>query len=86
MEATWCPYSFCSPSVQTCFMKDQATILFRRKADGNVVGEVVDSSGKVVSSKEFGNLSDAEIDRIIQAFQAENPEVDVLPTIAVIGN
>lgn len=36
--------------------KDQATVLFRRKADGNVVGEVVDSSGKVVSSKEFGNF------------------------------
>lgn len=67
-------------------MKDQATVVFRRRPNGSLVGEIVDSSGTVVMSKEFGNMSDSEIDRIIQAFKDENPEVDVLPTIAVAGN
>ena len=67
-------------------MKDQATILFRRRQNGDVVGEIVDSNGKVVQSKNFGDLSDKEIQNVLEAFQEEYPAVDIYPTIEVAGN
>lgn len=67
-------------------MKDQATILFRRLKSGNVIGEIVDSTGKVVDSKNFGDLSDEEIQNVLEVFKAENPDVEVHPTIEISGN
>ncbi len=67
-------------------MKDQSTILFRRLKTGDVIGEIVDSNGKIVMSKNFGDLSDKEIQNVLEAFQEEYPDVDIYPTIEVAGN
>jgi len=67
-------------------MKDQATVLFRRLPDGTVVGEIIDGKGKIVDSKNFGDLSDEEIQNVLEAFKEEHPDVAVHPTIAVSGN
>ena len=67
-------------------MRDQATIIFRRLPDGTVVGEIIDGTGKIVDFKNFGDLSDEEIQNVLEAFKEENPDVALYPTIAVSGN
>ena len=66
--------------------KDQAAVVFRRLPSGDVVGEIIDASGKIVMSKNFGDLSDEEISLVIGVFKEENPDVDILPGIEVSGN
>ena len=67
-------------------MRDQGTILFRRLTDGTVIGEIVDSYGRVVLSKNFGPLSDTEIRNILNIYKEENPYINILPTIEIAGN
>ena len=66
--------------------KDQGTILFRRLPGGTVVGEITDSYGRVIMSKNFGSLSDTEIRNILKIYKEENPDIDILPTIEIAGN
>ncbi len=66
--------------------KEPATIVFRRLPSGEVRGEIINKNGEVVAYYTFGNLTDAEINNAIEAFKVENPEVDILPMIQVIGN
>lgn len=58
---------------------DKATIQFRRNDAGDVVGEIVGENGEVLLSKNFGAMTDEEIERVLAAFQAENPDAVVLP-------
>ncbi len=69
-------------------MKDQrqATVVFRRLPNGTVVGEIINNSGKVVDSMNFGALSDMEIRNVLEAFKEENPDVDINPTIEISEN
>jgi hypothetical protein len=66
--------------------KDKAMVVFRRLPDGNIVDEIVDPSGTVFMSKNFGDLSKDEIDNVLYAFKEMHPEVDILPNIEVAGN
>jgi hypothetical protein len=66
-------------------MKDKATVTFRRTASGEVVGEIVAEDGKVLLSKNFGALTDEEISRVLEVFQAENPGI-VVQAIKLTGN
>jgi hypothetical protein len=67
-------------------MKNRATILFRRLTSGDIVGEIIDPSGKVVMSRNFGKMTSHEIERVIEAYKLENPEADVLPSIEITQN
>jgi hypothetical protein len=67
-------------------MKNRATILIRRLTSGDVVGEIIDSSGKVVMSRNFGKMTNDEIERVVEAYKIENPEADVLPSIEITQN
>ncbi len=66
--------------------ENQATVIFRRLANGNLVGEIVDGSGNIVMSKNFGDLTKDEIDNVLEAFKKMHPEVDIFPSIEVAGN
>jgi hypothetical protein len=65
--------------------KDKATVTFRRSASGEVIGEIAGEDGEVLMSRNFGQLTDEEIERVIAAFQEENPATLILP-IKLMGN
>lgn len=64
----------------------QSTVVFRRLASGNMIGEIIDSGGNIVSKKDFGDITDREINNVIAAFQEIYPDVVVLSDIEVAGN
>lgn len=66
--------------------KDQAVIIFSRQPDGSLVGKIVDSSGNIVMSKNFGDISKHEMDNVLNAFKQLYPDADILPAIDVISN
>jgi hypothetical protein len=66
-------------------VKDKATIYFRRLQTGEVIGEIVDEGGEVILSKNFGVLTDKEISKTLEVFQAENPGI-VVHAIKLTGN
>jgi hypothetical protein len=66
-------------------MKDKATITFRRSDSGDIIGEITDEDGKVLMTRNFGNITYAEIERAIAAFREENPEM-AIDTIELTGN
>ncbi len=47
-------------------MKDKATATLRLKASGEVVGEIVNEQGRVVSSKRFGLMTEDEFRKNLQ--------------------
>ncbi len=67
-------------------LKDKATVCFRRLADGNVVGEITNEAGVVVESRNFGLLSDEELDRVFKIMRMENPDICLMPTIDLTEN
>ena len=58
---------------------DKATIHFRRTDAGDVIGEIVGENGEIFVTKNFGGMTDEEMDRVLEAFQAEHPEALILP-------
>jgi hypothetical protein len=66
-------------------VKDKATVCFRRLPTGEVLGEIVGDDGEVLLSKNFGVLTDEEISRALEVFQAENPAI-VVQAIKLTGN
>jgi hypothetical protein len=66
-------------------VKDKATVYFRRTTTGEVVGEIVGESGEVLLTRNFGELTDEEILKILEVFQAENPGI-VIHAIKLTGN
>jgi hypothetical protein len=66
-------------------VKDKATVCFRRLQTGEVLGEIVGDDGEVLLSKNFGVLTDEEISRALEVFQAENPAI-VVQAIKLTGN
>jgi hypothetical protein len=66
-------------------MKDKAAIQFRRTRTGDVVGEIVSENGKVLHARNFGDLSDEELTRVIKVFQEEHPDVAV-HAVRLTGN
>ena len=67
-------------------MRDKATVCFRRLADGNVIGEIIDQAGNVVGSRNFGAMSVKEYNRILELMQKVHPDIDSLPLIEMNGN
>jgi hypothetical protein len=66
-------------------MKDKATVCFRRLGTGEVIGEIVSEGGEVLLSKTFGELTDEEILKVLEVFQAENSGIVIHP-IKLTGN
>ena len=68
--------------------KDKATFCFCRLADGNVIGEIIDEAGVIVDSKNFGVMSVAEFERVLDYINREDPKLagKILPTIELTGN
>ena len=46
-------------------MKDKATVTFRRKASGEVTGEIINEKGEIVSLKTFGIMTKEEYRRVL---------------------
>lgn len=69
-------------------MKDKATVVFRRLADGNVIGEIIDEEGIVVESKNFGVMSVEEFERVLDLVNENDPELGgkIMPTVKLTGN
>jgi hypothetical protein len=66
-------------------MKEKATVTFRRTAAGEIIGEIVGENGEVLMSRNFGNMTDEEIERVIAIFQQEHPDTLILP-VKLSGN
>ncbi len=60
-------------------MKARATVSFRRTDVGEVIGEIISDTGEVLEARNFGKMSDEEINRVLEAFQHENPDTVILP-------
>jgi hypothetical protein len=60
-------------------MKDKALGTFRRSASGEVIGEIVNDAGEIVESRNFGQMTDDEIERVLNIFQAEHPDTVIRP-------
>jgi len=68
--------------------KQKATFCFSRLADGNVIGEIIDEAGVVVESKNFGVMSVAEFERVLDLANRDYPVLagKILPTVELTGN
>jgi hypothetical protein len=68
--------------------KDKATFCFCRLGDGNVVGEIIDESGVIVESKNFGVMSVVEFEKVLDLVNQEYPKLagKILPTVELTGN
>ena len=68
--------------------KDKATFCFCRLADGMVVGEILDESGGIVDSKNFGVMSVREFEQVLDLVNKEYPKLagKLLPTVELTGN
>jgi len=66
-------------------MKDKALVTFRRSASGEVIGEIVNEAGEIVETRNFGHMTDDEIERVLEVFQAEHPDTVIRP-VRLIGN
>ncbi len=68
--------------------KDKATFCFCRLADGNVIGEIIDETGVVVDSRNFGVMSVDEFEKIMDLVNREYPKLagKILPTVELTGN
>lgn len=68
--------------------REKATFCFSRLADGNVIGEIIDESGVIVDSKNFGVMSVAEFEKVLDLVNQEYPVLagKILPTVELTGN
>ena len=66
-------------------MKDKATVCFRRMQSGEVIGEIINDAGEIVETRNFGHMTDDEIERIPDVFQTENPDTVIRP-VRLTGN
>jgi len=69
-------------------MKDKAMVCFRHLADGNVIGDIIDETGVVVESRNFGVMSAEEFERSLDMLNKEHPNLvgKILPSIELKGN
>ena len=67
-------------------MKDKVTVYLRRKANGDVVGEIMNDRGAVVASKHFGTMTEEEYRRALKQIEQAFPDVGTIDTIELIGN
>lgn len=68
--------------------KLKATFCFCRLADGNVIGEIIDEAGIILESRNFGMMSVAEFERVMDLANQEYPILagKILPTVELTGN
>lgn len=68
--------------------KLKATFCFCRLPDGNVVGEIIDETGVIVESKNFGVMSVVEFEGVMDLANHEYPKLagKLLPTVELTGN
>ncbi len=62
-------------------MKDKATATLRLKTSGEVVGEIVNEHGKVVSSRRFGLMAEDEFRKNLQQVEklfSETASTDIV--------
>ncbi|GEM_PF-5389573 len=66
----------------------KATFCFRRLADGNVVGEIIDEAGVIVESKNFGVMSVVEFEVALDLANLKCPKLagKILPTVKLTWN
>ena len=67
-------------------MKDKAAVTFRRKASGEVVGEIVDEKGVIVESRNFGIMTEEEFRRCSKLMEQEFPDIGAIDVIELVGN
>ena len=67
-------------------MKDKASVTFRRKANGEVVGEIIDEKGMVVESRNFGIMTEEEFRRCSKLMEREFPDIGAIDVIELTGN
>ena len=60
-------------------LRYKALVIFRRSASGEVIGEIANEAGEIVEMRNFGHMTDKEIERVLEAFQAENPDTVIRP-------
>jgi hypothetical protein len=65
--------------------KDKATIHLRRTKEGDLVVEIVGEDGEVLVSRNFGDMTDEEIGRVLDALRDEYPDTVIHP-IELTGN
>ncbi len=68
--------------------KNKATFCFRRLADGSVIGEVIDETGVIVESKNFGVMSVSEFELIMEFLNRKDQKLagKMLPTVEFTPN
>ncbi len=68
--------------------KMKATFCFSRLADGSVIGEIIDETGVIVESRNFGMMSVAEFEHILDLANREYPLLagKMLPTVELTSN
>ncbi len=66
--------------------KDKATLTFRRAASGQVTGEVINESGEIVLSKNFGTMTEEEYRKILKLMEKEFPDIGAIEPIELTGN
>ncbi len=68
--------------------KQKATFCFSRLADGSVIGEIIDETGAILESRNFGEMSVAEFEKIMDLVNKEYPLLagKILPTVELTGN
>ncbi len=68
--------------------KLKATFCFSRLPDGNVVGDIIDEAGVILESRNFGVMSVAEFEKVLDLVNKEYPVLagKILPTVVLTGN
>lgn len=65
--------------------KDKAAIDLRRTKKGDFIVEIVGEDGEVLVSRNFGSMTDEEIERVLEVFRGEYSDVVIQP-IELTGN
>lgn len=55
--------------------EDKATVTCRRKASGDVIGEIINEKGEIVTSKNFGMMPKEEYRRVLKLMEQEFPDI-----------
>jgi hypothetical protein len=67
-------------------MKDKATVAFRRAASGEVTGEIINENGEIISSKNFGIMTEEGYRRVLKLMEQKFPDIGQGDTIELTGN
>lgn len=58
-------------------MKDKITVHLRRKANGEVIGNILNEKGVVIASTSFGAMTDAEYEKGMQHVKEQFPDAAI---------